>query len=126
MFDFVGQGSDPMMTEPDLVSIGDEACLNRAFVICHTNTKGAFSLNSINIGPRATLRSWSRIMAGAVLEREGRLLEHTLALVGDSVESGVIWQGWPPRLMLATNECAILARTQSMHDDRPCSHSNVS
>jgi len=29
-------GSDPMMTEPELVSIGDGACINRAFVICHT------------------------------------------------------------------------------------------
>lgn len=32
-------GSDPMMTEPDLVSIGDSACINHAFVVCHTNTK---------------------------------------------------------------------------------------
>ena len=97
-------GSDPMMTEPDLVTIGNEACINHAFIVCHTNTKGAFSINWVVIGRRTTMRSWSRAMAGAVLEDESRLLEHTMALVGDMVDAGVIWQGWPVKTMHATEE----------------------
>ena len=54
------------------------------------------------IGERATLRSGSRLMAGATLEADARLLEHTLALVGDTVDAGMIWQGWPVKAMHAT------------------------
>jgi len=97
-------GSDPMMTEPELVSIGDRACINAGFIICHTNTKGNFALNTILIGESATMRTWSRLMAGGQLAKGARLLEHTLALVGDNVEAGVIWQGWPVQAMLATKE----------------------
>eukprot|EP00854_Cymbomonas_tetramitiformis_P008380 gene8380-9959_t len=43
-------GSDPMMTEPDLVRIEDGACINQAYIICHTNTRGNFALNTIYIG----------------------------------------------------------------------------
>lgn len=50
------------------------------------------------------MRSWSRLMAGGQLAKNARLLEHTLALVGDNVEAGVIWQGWPVKAMLATKE----------------------
>ena len=97
-------GSDPMMTEPDLVSIGDGACINFAFIICHTNSRGVFSLNRIIIEEGATMRSWSRIMAGAVLGKNAMLLEHTLALVGDQVDGCIIWQGWPTRDMITTDE----------------------
>ena len=97
-------GSDPMMTEPDLVTIRDRAVLNHAFVICHTNTKGAYSLNTITIEEGATMRSWSRLMAGATLSAKARLLEHTLALVGDKVDTGMIWQGWPCVTMKTTKE----------------------
>jgi acetyltransferase-like isoleucine patch superfamily enzyme len=97
-------GSDPMMTEPDLVSIGDGACINYAFLICHTNSKGVFSLNRIAVGAGATMRSWSRIMAGGVVGTDARMLEHTLGLVGDRVDDGLVWQGWPARDIITTDE----------------------
>lgn len=97
-------GSDPMMTEPDLVSIGDNACINYAFLICHTNSKGVFSLNRLVVGEGATMRSWSRIMAGGVVGTDARMLEHTLGLVGDRVDDGIVWQGWPARDMITTAE----------------------
>ena len=97
-------GSDPMMTEPDLVTIGDGACINAGFIICHTNTKGNFALSKITIGPGATMRAWSRLMAGGALAEGARLLEHTCALPGDNIEPGVIWQGWPVKSMCATTE----------------------
>ena len=58
------------------------------------------------------MRSWSRLMAGGVLGEGARLLEHTLALVGDTVDPGVIWQGWPVKTMLATSEFWRLRRNQ--------------
>lgn len=97
-------GSDPMMTEPDLVSIHDGACINSAFIICHTNSKGMFTLNNIVIGCNTTMRSFSRTMAGSIIEDGARLLEHTLALVGDVVEMQTIWQGWPVRKMVKNDE----------------------
>ena len=63
----VSNGADPPMRNPDLVSIGDGACVNFAHVIAHTNTLGTFSLNTVIIRERATLCSESRIMGGSVI-----------------------------------------------------------
>ena len=84
-------GGDPMMTEPELVTIGDQACINHAFVICHTNTKGSFALNRVQIGPLCTLRTYGRLMAGGIMEDCSILLEHTLAMVGDKVRHSVAY-----------------------------------
>lgn len=97
-------GSDPMMTEPDLVTVGNGACLNKAFVICHTNSKGLFTLQPIQIGAHATLRTWSRLMGGGTLGENTRLLEHTTTMPGDSMDAGTIWQGWPVKTMLVSSD----------------------
>uniref|UniRef100_A0A0G4G3F4 Uncharacterized protein n=1 Tax=Chromera velia CCMP2878 TaxID=1169474 RepID=A0A0G4G3F4_9ALVE len=88
-------GSDPMMTEPDLVTIEDGACVNHAFVVCHLNSRGRFDLDRVRIGPNATMRAHSRVMAGAVLEEGAVLLERTLAPAGETVDAGAVKQGWP-------------------------------
>ncbi len=51
------RGADPMMTEPDLVQIGNFACIDSASVIAHINSRGSFALNAITIGPAANLRA---------------------------------------------------------------------
>ena len=94
-------GADPPMPEPDLVKIGEGACINFAHVIAHTNTLGAFALNNILIRERATLCMESRVMGGTSVGADSILLEHTLAMVGDDVEGGGIWQGWPVQMVLA-------------------------
>jgi hypothetical protein len=94
-------GADPPMPEPDLVTIGDGACINFAHVIAHTNTLGAFALNNILIRERATLCMESRVMGGTSVGADSILLEHTLAMVGDDVERGTIWQGWPVQMVLS-------------------------
>lgn len=91
------KGSDPRMTEPDLVTIGEGACINDAFVICHTNSRGELVLSPIAIGAGATVRGCSRVMGGSVLEPGALMLEHTLTGVGDHVSEGMAWQGWPVR-----------------------------
>ena len=88
-------GGDPMMTEPDLVTINDGACVDDASLISHLNAKGVFSLNELNLGAYSTMRSMSRLLSGASLGDRARLLEHTLIYSGEYVDPGSTWQGWP-------------------------------
>ncbi|KAJ1561148.1 hypothetical protein HK096_005812 [Nowakowskiella sp. JEL0078] len=87
-------GADPMMTEPDLVTIGDNVMIDNASVICHINSKGQFSLNPLIIRDGASLRAQSRLLSGAEMDEDAVLMEHTLILSGDVAAKGV-WQGWP-------------------------------
>ena len=32
-----------MMTEPELVEIGDGACIDKSSLICHINTRGSYT-----------------------------------------------------------------------------------
>ena len=41
---------DPMMTEPDLVTIGDGANIDDASIIAHINSRGSFRLNTLKVG----------------------------------------------------------------------------
>jgi len=43
-------GGDPMMTEPDLVTIGDCASIDNASLIAHINTRGVWMLRHLNVG----------------------------------------------------------------------------
>lgn len=42
--------TDPMMTEPDLVSIGDGTSIDNASLISHINTRGVFMLRHLHVG----------------------------------------------------------------------------
>lgn len=88
-------GADPMMTEPDIVEIGDNVCIDDASVIGHYNTRGNFSLNAISIGEGCVLKSNSRLLSGAAMLPNSMLLEHTLVMGGDIVDENSVWQGWP-------------------------------
>lgn len=90
-------GGDPMMTEPDLVTIGDFVGVDDASLIAHINTRGMFRLNPLSVGTGCVLKSMSRLLSGASMEAHSILLEHTLVLAGEQVESGSVWQGWPNR-----------------------------
>ena len=50
-----------MMTEPDLVSIGDDVSVDNASLIAHVNSRGDFSLNPLRVGAGCVLRSHSRL-----------------------------------------------------------------
>lgn len=90
-------GGDPMMTEPDLVTIGDFVGVDDASLIAHINTRGVFRLNPLVVGTGCVLKSMSRLLSGASMEPHSILLEHTLVLAGEQVEAGSVWQGWPNR-----------------------------
>jgi hypothetical protein len=53
-----------MMTEPELVTINDGACVDNASLIAHLNVKGQFSLNQLWLGELATMRSNTRLLSG--------------------------------------------------------------
>jgi hypothetical protein len=87
-----------MMTEPELVTIGNNAQVDDASLIGHINTKGVFSLSEISVGENCVLKTGSRLMSGASMGRSSILLEHTLILSGDAVDAHTVWQGWPSKV----------------------------
>ena len=88
-------GASPYMTEPDLVSIGDNSVVDRASVVCHLNTRGNFCLKTIQIGKNCTLRAQSRVQQGVTMEDGSMLLEKSLAMTGEVVEERSVWVGTP-------------------------------
>ncbi|SPO07257.1 related to coenzyme a synthetase [Cephalotrichum gorgonifer] len=88
---------DPSLyfTEPDLLTLGDRVAVDDASLVGHINTRGKFDLNRLSVGDRCVLRTGSRLLSGAQMERDSCLLEHTLVMAGDVVEEGDTVQGWP-------------------------------
>merc|ERR1712032_1035648 len=56
-----------MMTEPDLVTIGERACIDDGMVIAHLNTKGEFTLGPINIGKACVVRCGARTQQSVII-----------------------------------------------------------
>ena len=90
-------GTGLILPEPDLVEIGDNACVNASTIVCHNNNGGYFELATIEIRENVTLRSGVRVMQSSFISADARLLEHTLITPGDTVPQGATWQGWPVR-----------------------------
>ncbi|KAJ2955650.1 hypothetical protein NQZ79_g8377 [Umbelopsis isabellina] len=88
-------GGDPMMTEPDLVTLENDVAVDEASLICHLNSRGQFSVNPLHVGAGSVLRTGSRLLSGATMKEDAVLLEHTLVASGQIVEKNSIWQGWP-------------------------------
>jgi len=88
-------GADPMMEEPDLLHIGDDARIDQAVLIAHLNTRGEWMMGPIQIGAGACLRTASRVMMMSTVGERSTLLEGTLVLAGDSSSPSSTWSGWP-------------------------------
>ncbi|KAL2869726.1 uncharacterized protein BJX67DRAFT_378781 [Aspergillus lucknowensis] len=87
-----------LLTEPDMVTLGDRVAVDDASLVCHLNTRGEFELHPLVVGERSVLRTGSRLMSGSSMGRDACLLEHTLVLSGDCVDDGQCMQGWPAEL----------------------------
>ncbi|KAJ3142503.1 hypothetical protein HK100_002569 [Physocladia obscura] len=107
-------GGDPMMTEPDLLTIGDHSVVERASLICHINSKGKFALNKLKVGNWCALANDSRLLSGAEMSDGSRLLEHTLIIGGEVVDAGAVMQGWPAEEVKLTIEGKKLSKMGSM------------
>jgi acetyltransferase-like isoleucine patch superfamily enzyme len=88
-------GADPFMPEPDLVVMGDRCVVDCASIVCHLNTRGNFELAQITMENDCTLRTRSRIQQAVYMEEGSQLVEKTLAMTGEVIEAGTVWQGGP-------------------------------
>ncbi|KAJ3572686.1 hypothetical protein NP233_g2920 [Leucocoprinus birnbaumii] len=88
-------GMSGLMTEPDLVEIGDDVNIDDCSVVAHINSRGIFALNRLKIGNGCAMRSGSRLLSGASMEDKSMLCEHSLLVSGDIAESGYVYAGWP-------------------------------
>ncbi|ORZ14195.1 hypothetical protein BCR42DRAFT_492821 [Absidia repens] len=103
-------GGDPMMTEPDLVTMEDDVAVDNASLICHLNTLGQFSINPLRVGAGSVLRTGSRLAAGATMMEDCTMLEHTLIISGEVADRGSMWQGYPAANI--TDELDSLLKTE--------------
>lgn len=85
------------LTEPDLVTMGDNVSIDDCSVVAHINSRGQFSLNRLRIGDGCAMRTGSRLLSGASMESQSMLLEHTLVASGEITESWAVYGGWPAR-----------------------------
>ncbi|KAJ6577678.1 hypothetical protein B0H19DRAFT_1218202 [Mycena capillaripes] len=90
-------GKAGLMSEPDLVRLGDNVSLDDCSVVAHINSRGDFALNSLEIGNGCAMRPGSRLLSGASMEDSSMLCEHTLLVSGDVAESGTVYSGWPAK-----------------------------
>ncbi|KAF8129664.1 acetyl-CoA synthetase-like protein [Mycena galopus ATCC 62051] len=90
-------GKAGLMTEPDLVELGDNVNLDDCSVVAHINSRGNFALNSLKIGNGCALRSGSRLLSGASMEDSSMLCEHTLVTSGDVADANTVYSGWPAK-----------------------------
>ena len=84
-----------LLTEPDLLTLGDRVAVDDASLVGHINSRGKFDLNELVVGDGCVMRSGSRLLSGARMGKGSVLMEHTLVMAGDVVEDGAVMQGWP-------------------------------
>jgi carbonic anhydrase/acetyltransferase-like protein (isoleucine patch superfamily) len=109
-------GGDPYMPEPDLVEMGNRCVIDCASVVCHLNTRGNFELKKITMQNNVTLRCRGRIQQGVHMESGSMLLEKSLAMTGEVIESDSVWLGAPAARLLSYDTSSI--------DTRPSTRSN--
>ncbi|KAI0360304.1 acetyl-CoA synthetase-like protein [Trametes cingulata] len=90
-------GKVGLMTEPDLVEMGDRVAIDDCSVVAHINSRGNFSLNKLHIGSSAAMRAGSRLLSGASMDENSMLCEHTLLTSGETAMAGAVYAGWPAR-----------------------------
>ncbi|KAJ6559861.1 hypothetical protein B0H19DRAFT_1210275 [Mycena capillaripes] len=90
-------GRAGLMTEPDLVRLGNNVSLDDCSVVAHINSRGNFALNSLEIGNGCAMRAGSRLLSGASMEDSSMLCEHTLLTSGDVADAGTVYSGWPAK-----------------------------
>jgi hypothetical protein len=64
-------------------------------LVYHLNTRGNFELSPLVLEDDVTIRRFSKIQKGCVVEQGAMVLEHSLVLTGETVEAESLWQGTP-------------------------------
>lgn len=89
-----------MLTETDLIEIGDRVVVDNAAIVSHIDRRGSIQLEKIKIGNRCVLRSGSNILSGSEMKDDSFLMEHTLILPGEVVEKGWVMHRRPAERFL--------------------------
>merc|ERR1711920_493667 len=84
-----------MMTEPEMVTIEKNACIDSSMLIAHLNTAGNFSLGELTVRENCVMRTWARLQQGSEMKKRSMLMEHTLILPAEQVPAKNLVQGWP-------------------------------
>ncbi|EIN09770.1 acetyl-CoA synthetase-like protein [Punctularia strigosozonata HHB-11173 SS5] len=95
-------GKVGLMTEPDLMELGDNVALDDCSVVAHINSRGKFALNALKIGNGCALRAGSRLLSGASMCDYSMLMEHSLLTSGEIAEENTVYVGWPASPMDAS------------------------
>lgn len=84
------------ITEPDLISIGDDAALNEnAGLQTHLFEDRVMKVSGLHIGARATVGSLSIVLYDSVIEAEAQLGDLSVLMKGERLPAGTAWEGSP-------------------------------
>jgi non-ribosomal peptide synthetase-like protein len=84
------------ITEFDMVSIGDEAVINRhAGPQTHLFEDRVMKVGRIDIEKRGVMKSYSVALPGSRIGEGGQLGSLSLVMKGETVPSGEAWEGAP-------------------------------
>jgi carbonic anhydrase/acetyltransferase-like protein (isoleucine patch superfamily) len=100
-----GANGAPLFPEPELVKIREGSVIDSASIVCHLNTRGNFELAPIVIGKNCTLRTRSRVQQGVHMEDGSQLLEKSIAMTGEVLDKGSVWQGCPATMWFRYSDC---------------------
>ena len=86
------------ITEPDLVSVGDDAALNEnAGLQTHLFEDRVMKVSSVTIGARATVGSLAIVLYDGVIEDDAQLGDLSVLMKGETLPAGTSWEGSPAR-----------------------------
>lgn len=85
---FAGGVPSLLLTEADLIEMGDRVAIDDAGIIAHLDRRGSIQMGKVKLGSRCVLRSGSYVLCGAVMEDDCCLLEHTVVTPGEFIERG--------------------------------------
>ena len=86
------------------------------FLLCcsHLNTKGQFELGKIQIDNDCTLRARSRLQKSVHMKEGSQLLEKSVAMTGEIIESRSVWHGVPASCWFSYSEDSFTSSDDSL------------
>jgi non-ribosomal peptide synthetase-like protein len=91
------------LTEYDLVTVGDEACLNEDCTLqTHLFEDRVMKVSNVHVGARCTVGSGAVVLYDAEMEEGSKLGSLSLLMKGETLPAWSSWEGSPARL----NRCS--------------------
>ena len=88
------------ITEFDLVSIGDNVCLNhRCTIQTHLFEDRVMKMSHLKIGDQCTIGSMSVVLYDSVMENNSSISALSLVMKGEVIQQGTHWAGSPAKFI---------------------------